>query len=615
MATAVSERDRQRVRERLLADFPYYSANCLKIVDAGSRIVPFLLKPGQLKLWDALVAQRESGEPMRAIVLKARKIGFSTMVQGLMIQRATQLQNHRAQVVAHDNDTAGAIFDIGKFMWANLPAQIQPRLQAERNSKGGVKFVAFGEPSVMRRREGFFGLNSTIEIDTAKEVAAGRGLTIHSLHLSEVAFWGDATSKKIALLNAVPDDPMTLVVEESTANGNNEFKDAWERAEAGDSAYAAVFASWWEEEAYSRPFVSVDARAEFVEQIGTGPYGEDEPSLVEMGCVPEQLAWRRWTIINKCEGLVEQFHREYPSTPEEAFETTGRQVFAKEHIAKARRAVRLSDPVVPAKGQHGPTLGILTSTASRSARGRGSTVLQVPTAVEFQPRESLKDPTWRIWSPPAPERHVDGKLVPAGQYVVACDPMSGDERQSGGLAWHGVQVLDHRTREQVAEYRSRVDPDELGEELLKAAILYNRAVIVVEITGGWGLPLVRQLALDFKWPFMYTRQPSFDQRVEHYLDRLGWSTTRPSKELLIAGAKVLLREGTHGIRSRLLVGELGTYVKDERGRTLPEPGKNSDLLMAWLIGQQVAHEKPVRPSNSRPTSTWTRTVTNEATGW
>ena len=37
-----------------------------------------------------------------------------------------------------------------------------------------------------------------------------------------------------------------------------------------------------------------------------------------------------------------------------------------------------------------------------------------------------------------------------------------------------------------------------------------------------------------------------------------------------------------------------TYVKDERGKTGPEPGKYSDRLIAYMIAQQVARELPVK---------------------
>jgi hypothetical protein len=56
----------------------------------------------------------------------------------------------------------------------------------------------------------------------------------------------------------------------------------------------------------------------------------------------------------------------------------------------------------------------------------------------------------------------------------------------------------------------------------------------------------------------------------------------------------LLREGTHGIRSLRLARQMETYVRRGSGRTGPIPGARSDLLLAWMIAQAVANEKPPR---------------------
>jgi hypothetical protein len=42
------------------------------------------------------------------------------------------------------------------------------------------------------------------------------------------------------------------------------------------------------------------------------------------------------------------------------------------------------------------------------------------------------------------------------------------------------------------------------------------------------------------------------------------------------------------------VQEAFTYVRLPTGKTVPEPNKFSDLLMAWLIAQQTALLLPVR---------------------
>jgi hypothetical protein len=70
-------------------DTPFFAEQCLWIIDKR--------KPGhgplepnaeQLRFDQALEAQRLRGEPQRAIILKARQIGFSTWTQGKIIQRS-----------------------------------------------------------------------------------------------------------------------------------------------------------------------------------------------------------------------------------------------------------------------------------------------------------------------------------------------------------------------------------------------------------------------------------------------------------------------------------------------------------------------------------------------
>ena len=61
-----------------------------------------------------------------------------------------------------------------------------------------------------------------------------RGETILFLHKSEIAFWEDKTGTLKKSLNAtVPFSPFTAIIEETTANGYNEFKDSWDRSVRG----------------------------------------------------------------------------------------------------------------------------------------------------------------------------------------------------------------------------------------------------------------------------------------------------------------------------------------------------------------------------------------------
>src|SRR6202042_2514841 len=186
-------------------------------------------------------AQRAAGLPVRALVLKARKLGFSTWIALKFLQRVTQIEYLRAVVVAQDVKTAGVILGMAKICHAHLPTveelgvgfSIRPDIVGESESLGR-KFMQFGEGSPRLRRNGRTG-DSIFEIDTAGSPEAGRGSTPHLLHLSEVAWWEGAqtTRKMLSLLNATPYELETMVIQETTANGMNHFWRRWVAARDG----------------------------------------------------------------------------------------------------------------------------------------------------------------------------------------------------------------------------------------------------------------------------------------------------------------------------------------------------------------------------------------------
>jgi hypothetical protein len=634
-----TEAEREAVRQRLRTDYIFYQESAVKIVTKRGEVVPFRLKGPQKRLNRALMRQREAGQPQRAIALKARQIGISTDAQSIGIQRATQTPNHLALTVGQNRETTAALFGIGRFMWANLPEQVRPPAAYESGTVDR-KLLQFGEPSLQMRRQGMLGLNSAYETATAKSAAAARGRTIHTLHLSEVAFW-PTDGTMLAILQGVPDTPESLIIMESTANGDNAFKDYWEMAVTGASGYYAFFSPWFEEEEYARPFANDSDRAEFEHLVGSGPYGEDEGMLLSL--IPEQirgweqeaidagehveplsdealetrvlehLNWRRWCIAAKCEGSVDKFHQEYPSTPDEAFLSTGRKVFDAMQVTKAMRHAEKMDPLVPTLETPGPAVGALVGEEHKAVRARRHVVVDVPQKVVWVPRSRLQRgerAPWRIWALPqqaGEEVLEDGTVrrIPAGQYVVSCDPASDEVDEKGTEhANHAIVVINHRTRELVAEFEAQGDADEIATQVFLAARFYNDAWVVVERTGGWGLPILRRLAIDLKYPRLF-EQESHDKRAEARSDRLGFSTDAQSKPVVIAEAVTVLKLAADGkplIPSRRLLQQHLSYVRDERGRMKPEPGRLADVLMAWAIGQLVTQLRPLRPEGKREKS-------------
>ena len=586
MATAApTHSDIDRVKERLAKDTPFYASVALKVVDPNEQIVPLDARPAQMRFDSVLEEQRAEGRPMRAIVLKARKLGFSTWVQAKMMQRTTHTANHKAVVVAQDSKTAGELFEIARVMYGHLPEDadlgLKPPLRYSRKSQ----LLSFGTTSREFQATGDIGLNSYLLVDTAGEVESGRGFTYNSMHLSEIAFWPDSKRKLTALQNAVPDSPNSMIVLESTANGHNHFKTLWDQAVAGENEYTPIFFPWFDHTDYARPFSSLQERARFIDSIGVGEFGEGEEALIErFALTPEQLHWRRWAIANRTQGDLQLFQQEYPADPEEAFLSSGDRVFSTPVLMRVMQDAKKSDP---------PTVGELRGRSIKERKGQHGTV-NVPVDPVFE--ERIRG-DWSVWIPPDPKD--------PDQFIIGVD-VSGGERsdENADPAWHSIQVINHRTREQCAEYTSRVDEDLLARQVYLAANWYSGGLprnlpwVAVEITGGWGGPVARILWQDFGYPASYTR-PQHGKRFERSMDRLGWDTTVATKPVLEAEAKEVLRTA-HGIHSMPLVNELLTYVKlNERGKTGPQPGSHSDRVMAWMIAQGVAAEKVLKRSGMR----------------
>lgn len=576
------------IRERLRDDYPYWAEKFAEIVDKRGRRIPFHLKPGQVALDAELEAQRAAGHPMRAIVLKARQVGFSTMIQGKLMHRCTLRERYDAVTVAHDKETGAKLYRMAETIYSRLPNDpwLKPKLGQHRRSQ----FLHFEGDVLWQQGQAF--PDSRYTVDTAGEFQAGRGGTYRAIHASEVAFWGRINEKLTALTSAVPDDPETLFIQESTPNGFNEFRDWWLDAEQGRSEWIAFFWPWWKEEEYVRPFATEQEQERFIVGDPNDPYAEEEPDLVtHHELTIEQLNWRRHAIPNKFGGDVRKFHQEMPSTPEEAFISSGQKVFDPYRTAQLLVKTEISDPRTPDPTNPGPTIADLRPTELRTEPTMSGTI-QVPGGARLEHRQRGVvniDAPWRFWLPEDPS----GELLRPSEYVMGVDVSGGRTETTQDPDYHAIQVIDHRTKEQVAEYRSRIEPRLLVLEILLGALYFNEALVAIERTGSWGMAPLSILYNDFHYPFLYRSRKTgtTSDKVEH---RLGWDTNVRTKPLLLAGFGELLRVEEDGIKSRLLAGEVRTYTRTEKGTTEAEPGKYDDLLMAYMIAQEVAKLTPLK---------------------
>ena len=538
---------------------------CIRTKDA--RIVPLRLNAPQKKLYDALAAQAKAGKPLRAIVLKARQMGFSTLTEALIFKRTATRRAVRSGIVAHRDDSSNNLFNMSKRFYDNLPPALRPQCKtsnardlvfdtpgrpggagsagrtggfcpADDPSRQGVPNQA-GDPNGTGgpRQWSGAGLGSSIKVMTAGGPGIGRSETFQNLHLSEYAFWpGDKEATLAGLLNAVPDAPDTMVVIESTANGFDAFKRRWDDAVAGKSGFVPVFCAWWELEEYRRTpepgFVRTAA-----EEALAGLYGLDDA----------QLAWRRSCIRDVCGGDVELFHQEYPSCPEEAFLSTGTCIFDK--TALTARLAALPAPLRRVRFTYAERGGVLTLTG-----------------VEDDPRGPVL--VYR-----APE--------PGKPYVIGGDT-AGD-----GSDWFTGQVLDNTTGEQAAVLRQRFDEDEYARQMMCLGYWYNTALLGIEVNFST-FPVKECTRLCYPRQYQREVQDSYTGRLQQ---RFGFRTDQKSRPAAIAQLVRYAREHPGGLHDAATLREMLVFVKNERGRPEAMRGEHDDLVMALAIAHACREQQ------------------------
>lgn len=298
----------------LLRDREWRLTNLYKIKDKEGNVVDFSPNWAQ----KALLKDSHSLN----IVLKARQLGITTFHALLFLDTCLFNANVNAAIVADSKPIAREIFiDKVKFAYDNLPQFIRDMCCAYRDN---VHEMRFSNGSVFR-------------------VATSlRGGTIQYLHITEFAKICQENPTKAneiisGALNAVQSGQFVCI--ESTARGReghfyNLCKAAKEIQDLGSPLgeldWKLWFFSWWKHKDYELNSNNVLINKEMTE------YFEDLESK-EIILNPEQKAW----YIKKLQTQGEYMKREYPSTPEEAFESANEGFYFAKMISQARQEKRI----------------------------------------------------------------------------------------------------------------------------------------------------------------------------------------------------------------------------------------------------------------------------------
>lgn len=292
----------------------------LKIRTKNQQLISLNPNWAQRELLDVVYRQHAAKKPIRIIVLKARRLGISTLAEAIAYLWIVLHENTNSAVVAHEREATESLFEMTKLYHETFPfSDLFPlRYQSRRHMQ-------------------FADTGSNLWVMTADNWNAARSRTIHMLHASEVAFWKDPTETMIALRQTIPELPGTCVILESTANGiGNWWEQQWVAAKQGQTDYIPMFFPWWREPT-SIPCQGYRCTNGSCGQCKEGAAGVKkldvaEGILAKMGVDRPHLAWRRWAIANLCFGSVDLFMQEYPATDDEAFLVSGVRAFPEIHL-------------------------------------------------------------------------------------------------------------------------------------------------------------------------------------------------------------------------------------------------------------------------------------------
>lgn len=281
--------------------------------------VPFRMNEHQ----EAFILERHGMD----VVLKARQLGFTTVIQLDMLDDCLFTSNLSAGVIAHNLVDAKAFFrDKIKFAYDNLPEPFRKVRAAENDSAESLRF------------------NNGSSIRVGVSLRSG---TLQRLHVSEYgklcAKYPDrAEEVKTGAFNTVAIGQNITV--ESTAEGRaGEFHDMVTKARHMDEEgreltpldFKFHFTAWWQDagNVLDADVIETTELQDYFTKTEAHPWLRAR----NVKFTREQRAW----YVKKAEQQGDKMKQEHPSHPDEAFEASVEGAYFGPQMAKVRAEGRI----------------------------------------------------------------------------------------------------------------------------------------------------------------------------------------------------------------------------------------------------------------------------------
>ena len=415
------------------------------------------------------------------------------------------------------------------------------------------------------------GRDSTFEHHTAATVHGQRGLTSSFLHLTEAAFY-EREGVFTSLMNTLSMDKNNICLVETTAHGmegpGEAYYQYWEAAMAGENEFLPIFLPWWEDPAYVLPAeLAQDApRDEYEKFLMDGIKHWKTGKTVHLG--KDRIAWFRETLSARCEGIIEKWREEMPSTPEESFVATGNPAFTIEEMQFADNAVK-SVGKAPWQGRC-----VLTADQKHGQLQKGT------------------DGPLVVYETPQKGHH----------YFAGVDSARGEESTMAPGDYAAIVVWNAETGDLAARYMSRVSPEELAPVAAAIGYYFNGAMLNVEL-NNIGYVTMKALRDTYYYPNQYLWKGRDDRadRSKHG-SAYGFETSDRYRKMMFSLFRTALHEKRVVPKDKTFVDQM-KKAKLEMNWRWTVSVSHDDVLMAGFLGWIALEQyhptacRPVTPRN------------------
>lgn len=522
--------------------------------DTGIR-VPFTLRPQQTEIMERCREHLAKKRRLYVIFLKARRVGISTWVSAIQTAHCLSKSDSHAAIIAQIRETSAELFQQA----SGFAKDIRPLVpEVEIQSKSVIYPHGRGESSNLRHY-------------TAATVHGTRGLTFSSIHMTEAAFY-PYEGAYTAILNTLSKDRDNICMIETTANGmegpGEAYYEYWQAAEAGDNEFLPIFLPWYEDPEYiGDPDAALDApRDDYEKYLMNDICDHRTGKKIRLG--RDRIAWFRDTLFSKCEGSLDRWKAEYPSTPSEAFIATGSPAFTHEELTFAENSVR--PPI-----------------------HRGMIHADMNGRMRFEPVSEAgeSDPLVQLWEFPQENAH----------YFAGVDTARGEETNITPGDYAAITVWNAETGVMAATYMSRVSPEKIAKLASDIGRFFNDAVLNVEL-NNLGYVVMRELRDRLYYPNQYLWKGRDDKFNGKAGTAFGFETTERYRKMMFNLFRTALYRREVTPRSKEFVRQMAATQMEMGFRWNIAVG-HDDLFMSGLLGW-IAKEQfhpqvcnPKKPNN------------------